>query len=38
MTAARLADRLPAPICAEPVDTAFAQAVTLDADERRLRA
>jgi 4-diphosphocytidyl-2-C-methyl-D-erythritol kinase len=36
--AARLADRLPAPICAEPVDGAFAQAMTLDADERRLRA
>jgi 4-diphosphocytidyl-2-C-methyl-D-erythritol kinase len=36
--ATRLAGRLPAPICAEPVDSAFAQAVTLDADERRLRA
>jgi 4-diphosphocytidyl-2-C-methyl-D-erythritol kinase len=35
--AARLADRMPAPICAAPVDGAFARAVTLGAGERRLR-
>ncbi len=29
--AAGLAGRVPAPICAVPVDAAFAQAVTLDA-------
>jgi 4-diphosphocytidyl-2-C-methyl-D-erythritol kinase len=36
--AASLVDRVPAPICAAPVDAAFARPVTLDASERRLRA
>ncbi len=34
--AAALAQRAPAPICATPVDGAFARAITLDAGERRL--
>jgi 4-diphosphocytidyl-2-C-methyl-D-erythritol kinase len=36
--AAALTDRVPAPICAAPVDAAFARAVTLDTDGRRPRA
>ncbi|HSZ05360.1 MAG TPA: hypothetical protein VK778_09185 [Solirubrobacteraceae bacterium] len=36
--AASLADRVPAPICAAPVDAAFARPVTLDVSERRPRA
>jgi|GEM_PF-133476 4-diphosphocytidyl-2-C-methyl-D-erythritol kinase len=36
--AAALAGRVPEPICAAPVDGAFARAVTLGAGERRLRA
>jgi 4-diphosphocytidyl-2-C-methyl-D-erythritol kinase len=35
--AAALAGRVPEPICAAPVDGAFARAVTLGAGERRLR-
>ena len=35
--AASLADRVPAPMCAAPVDAAFARPVTLDVSERRLR-
>jgi 4-diphosphocytidyl-2-C-methyl-D-erythritol kinase len=37
VAAAGLTGRVPAPICATPVDGAFARAVTLDASERRLR-
>ena len=36
--AVSLAERVPSPICAAPVDAAFARAVTLDASGRRLRA
>ncbi len=38
VAAARLVDRLPAPICAEPVDSEFSRATTLVAGERRPRA
>jgi 4-diphosphocytidyl-2-C-methyl-D-erythritol kinase len=38
LAAASLAGRSPVPICATPVDVELGRAVTLDADERRLRA